>query len=261
VPQNLKNEFIAGYTFNTKCNQNVCPRYPQRFDPNTLDEEKLLFLNLDHFESFCNYLLQVGFNNKFKLLTHNSDRDFNMEMLNTIRPFVSKIYAINSTSSDKIIKKIPLGFNDQSTELLDTFSFDFEEKSELVYVNFKLHHHFDRPKCLDYFKQQSWSTIENSLIPQNDFYLKLKNFKYCICPRGTGIDTHRIYESLLFGVIPIVKKNELVDLYEKFPVVLVNDWSEVTKEFLEDNYQENLKSYFSWQEKNKKWYEPNFWLD
>jgi len=261
VPKNLVNNFIAGYTFKNICHQNLCPRYEQYFDPNKLTSDTILFLNLDYFEFFAEHLEKINFQGKFKLLTHNSDRDFSETLFNRIKDYVIGVYALNSTVSDPIIKKIPLGFNDQSTEILDTFDFKETEKNKLIYLNFKLHHHSDRPKCFELFEKMEWVDVERNLIPQLDYYQKLRDFKYCISPRGTGIDTHRVYESLLFGVIPIVKKNELSDLYENLPVVLVDEWNDVTKEFLEDNYQENIDRYMNWKEKNNNWYSPEFWIN
>jgi hypothetical protein len=261
VPHNLKNRFIAGFTFNQTASQNLCPRYQQRFNLSELSDNTSLFLNLDHFEYFFEHLQKSGFGNKFILITHNSDRDFTQKMYDLIERYVTKIYAVNCTAVGDKIKKIPLGFNDQSTEILDKMDMTFEEKNELIYVNFKLHHHSERPICLNYFKLVDWASIEPQLIPQEDYYKKAKNFKYSVCPRGTGIDTHRIYESLLFGVIPIVKSGELDDLYNKLPIVIVKDWSDITFEFLNDNYDKFLKNYFTWLENNKNWYEPEYWLN
>lgn len=259
TPSKLNTEFISGFTFYKECDYNLCPRYQSNFNLNSLNN-KTVFLNLDHFEQFVNFLNLNQPSSKFNLLTHNSDRDFTENMFKSIERFVDRIYAINCTFSDTKVTKIPLGFNDQSTEVLDKQNLDFTEKSNLIYVNFKLHHHPDRPICLNYFKQQDWSDIESQIIPIEQFYNKLRTFKYCVSPRGTGIDTHRTYESLLFGVIPIVKKSELDDLYQNLPIVLVDNWEDVTYEFLMDSYQEHISKYFDWKEKNKNWYLPKFWL-
>ena len=81
-----------------------------------------------------------------------------------------------------------------------------------------------------------------------------------MAPRGAGIDTHRLYESLLFGVIPIVKSSELDDLYQQFPIIIVDKWEDITYEFLIENYEENLKKYFEWFENNKDWFKSEYWI-
>lgn len=254
------NNFISGYGYHCMCNWSVCPRYTQKFDSKSISENDFVFLNLDYFEHFVNYLRSNRPVNKFILVTQNSDRDFTSDMFPYIKEFVTKIFAINCTFSDEMVVKIPLGFNDHSTEVLDKMDFSFTPKSNLIYMNFKLHHHPERPGCYNHFKQFDWVCVEKNFLPLQDFYSKLKTYKYCICPRGTGIDTHRIYESLYFGVIPIVKRNELSDLYEKLPLVLIEDWSEITEYFLESNYDVFKKKFIDWVSENPNWYKTEFWL-
>ena len=62
------------------------------------------------------------------------------------------------------------------------------------------------------------------------------SYKFCISPPGAGIDVHRTWESLMVGTIPICISSPLDYIYKDLPVVLVDDYSVVTKEFLEDKY-------------------------
>lgn len=263
TPKNLKTKFIAGFTFNELCKYNLCPRYEQKFDLK-IEEDDILFINLDYIDNLVKFLNSNTPKNRFSIMTHNSDRDFTQQMFDSIEKFVNKIYAINCTISNPKIVKIPLGFNDQSTEFLDDKNIEFTEKSNLLYMNFNLNHHPSRRICFNHFKDFDWVTIDSQCIndtkiPFGEFYDKLSTFKYCLAPRGAGIDTHRLYEALLFGVIPIVKKSELDDLYEKFPILIVNDWDEVTHDFLIDNYDSNILKYKIWIEENKNWFLPDYW--
>jgi hypothetical protein len=264
IPTTNQN-FISGYFYHKMSDWSICPRYHQKFDLSKIKENDLVFLNLDYFENFLNFLDTNNVDKKIILVTQNSDRDFTEQMFNSIKKYTNKILAINSTVSNEMIYKIPLGFNDHSTEILDNENFEFVEKKNLVYVNFKLHHHSDRNTCFNYFSKLDWVDIENGSTSSNplsfkDFYNKLKTYKYCVSPRGTGIDTHRVYESLLFGTIPIVKKSELDDLYSNFPILLVDKWEDVTYEFLNDNYKSNLNKYFEWFGKNLNWYKSDSWI-
>lgn len=260
TPDNLTKKFIAGCTFNDISDWNVCPRYPQRFDLSRIKEDQILFLNLDYFENFFNYLDGSGFSKKFILLTHNSDRDFTRNMFDRCKKYTKKIYAINCTFTDPIVSKIPIGFNDQSTEILDKIEDLSINKENLIYVNFKLHHHPDRPVCLNNFKDKSWATIEPNIIPMDEFYRKLRTFKFCISPRGTGIDTHRTYESLYFNVIPILKTSEIDDLHAKLPLIIVKDWSEITENYLNEVYEFHYNKLLDWKKNNPDWYLTNYWI-
>jgi hypothetical protein len=37
-----------------------------------------------------------------------------------------------------------------------------------------------------------------------------RRYKYVICPRGNGIDTHRVWEALYLGVVPVVHHTSLM---------------------------------------------------
>ena len=51
------------------------------------------------------------------------------------------------------------------------------------------------------------------------------------------MDTHRAWEALMVGTIPIMFSTPLDSLFENLPVVIVNDWTTITKEFLEKKYE------------------------
>lgn len=71
--------------------------------------------------------------------------------------------------------------------------------------------------------------------------------KFVVSPPGAGIDAFRTWEALLLGCYPIVKSSFLNSLYENLPVVIIKNWSEVTKEFLDNKLEEFQKKEFDWQ--------------
>lgn len=64
-----------------------------------------------------------------------------------------------------------------------------------------------------------------------DFIGKLGAYKFVLCPHGGGIDPNpRCWESLIMGAIPIIKRNTMSESLEHLPVVIVDDWSDITHE-------------------------------
>ena len=51
---------------------------------------------------------------------------------------------------------------------------------------------------------------------------------FTLSPAGAGLDCHRTWEALLLGSIPVVLRSPLDELFARLPVVIVDDWSEVT---------------------------------
>lgn len=76
-----------------------------------------------------------------------------------------------------------------------------------------------------------------------DRYLEdLAASKFVFSPRGVGLDTYRLWESLYLGSYPIVRSSALDPLYEGLPVVVVDQWTDVTESFLTQKYEEMSKN-------------------
>lgn len=59
------------------------------------------------------------------------------------------------------------------------------------------------------------------------YLFNLKIYKYCFCPRGNGIDTHRIWEALYMGCIPVVKRYTTHEFCEaELPIIFVDEWKD-----------------------------------
>lgn len=67
-------------------------------------------------------------------------------------------------------------------------------------------------------------------MKRSELWKKKGEYAFSISPHGNGLDCHRTWEDLILGCIVIVKTSSLNSLYEGLPVIIVNDWSEVTLE-------------------------------
>jgi hypothetical protein len=78
-------------------------------------------------------------------------------------------------------------------------------------------------------------------IPESVIYTKTLESRYALCPRGCGVDTHRFYECIYLGCVPIVVRTHTVfdRLYAPdtgFPCLVVERWADVTGELLDQSY-------------------------
>jgi len=254
---------VSGYEFNKLCKYSFCPRYPVKLFDKNIEENAFVFLNLDHFCEFVNYVIKIMPMNKFILLTHNHDITFTYEHFNIINNYVSKIYALNCNYKHEKIQKIPIGFSDdiyKPHNMILTVIENNTERKILLYLNFCVRTNMiERTACRDAFVNHDW-VIDKNEIPRDEFYTDMNNSKYVLSPVGAGMDCHRIYEAIYLNTIPILKSCDLDDLYDKMPVVIVNDWSCITKDFLESNYEQYKKKLDEWKNKNPEWICASFWL-
>ena len=78
-------------------------------------------------------------------------------------------------------------------------------------------------------------------VPASLVYDKTLESRYALCPRGCGVDTHRFYECIYLGCVPIVIRTHTVfdRLYAPdtgFPCLVVERWADVTEELLDQSY-------------------------
>jgi hypothetical protein len=121
---------------------------------------------------------------------------------------------------------------------------DVDLKTGLLYFNFSIgttdnplikEHKNVRRDVEKIFRSKKFLYNEN-----NNFegYIKeLSNYKFCLSPPGRGVDTHRTWEALMVGTIPIMISTALDSLFEKLPVIIVKDWNEIDEEFLNKEYE------------------------
>lgn len=74
--------------------------------------------------------------------------------------------------------------------------------------------------------------LENSPICRMETWQKQVKYAFVLSPHGNGLDCHRTWEALILGCIPIVKTSAIDALYDDLPVLIVKDWSEITRDFL-----------------------------
>ena len=89
-----------------------------------------------------------------------------------------------------------------------------------------------------------------------DYITLLLTYKYQISPRGCGVDCFRTWESLYLGCIPIILENENNKIYEELPVLIIDDYSNITEQLLLEHYEKCKKKLF-----NLSIFKEKYWKD
>ena len=267
-----KSLLISGEAFRGFCKYNLDDRYPIVAYDERLQGGDRVFMKINDIEK---NFVESHPPKQITLVVSNSDEPFDEVVMQKVKPYVTRVYAANCLTRDAY--QIPLGFrDDQYTShkvLYDVLNDTSKsgEKTVLCLVNFLIGTNKDeRSMARDSFKGKAWVTLSENYMQMNlqksldhtdpetmqrrvDYYTQLKQTKFVICPRGTGIDTHRIYESLFFGAIPIIQTSPLDPMYERLGGCwIVKDWDEVTEE--ECNRRWDARVPFDMQQLNpEKW--------
>lgn len=83
-------------------------------------------------------------------------------------------------------------------------------------------------------------------------------FSFVLSPAGGGYDCHRTWEALILGCIPIVKRFNLPfeRIYDDLPVLIVNEWSDVSEALLTKTVNEFRYKSFNYDKLKLK-----YWVD
>jgi hypothetical protein len=93
----------------------------------------------------------------------------------------------------------------------------------------------ERQRVVDMFGKSSFVTHEKpdqSMEGRKRFLMEVKRHNFVICPRGNGIDTHRLWETLYMGSIPVVIYSDVHKNLLDLPILFIKDWSELTEELM-----------------------------
>lgn len=70
-----------------------------------------------------------------------------------------------------------------------------------------------------------------NLEDRKQFLQDIYDSAFTVCPRGNGIDTVRIWESLYCRTIPIVKREPAMRYFKDLPILWIDDWNEIESHF------------------------------
>jgi len=124
----------------------------------------------------------------------------------------------------------------QEKYLINLEKLPFEKREAKIYCNFlqSIRGRYggkDRKEALEQISDELLVKEEDKL-QRNNTWKNMVNYAFVLSPHGNGLDCHRTWEALALGCIPIVKKSPIDKLYEDLPVLIVDNWSDVSKDLL-----------------------------
>jgi hypothetical protein len=158
---------------------------------------------------------------------------------------VAHWFATNVTQAHPRITALPLGLGSPSSPTTLTAGAISEARRESrprekwLYVNFRPETNpAVRGPLFEMFqsRNEDWVTFQ----PPQDrgsnagFLGAIMEHRFVLCPPGNGVDTHRMWEVLLAGAIPVVLRSQAMTPFESLPILFVDDYREVTQAFLQN---------------------------
>jgi hypothetical protein len=191
------------------------------------------------------------------LITGNSDYPITDHILDLAPKNITKWFCQNAVSKNPIIEPIPIGIENRDEcirnghgvgwgnrvqEKMDCLNYMQPESiSEFIYCNFNIKTNTEhRNKVWNIASNCSHIVCESPTLSIKEWVSEVKKYKMNLCPAGNGVDTHRLWETLYAGRIPITVKigdYKIYEMYEKLPIIIINDIDELRdKQHMEDLY-------------------------
>lgn len=188
-----------------------------------------------------------------RLIVGDSDFPLKESTISELIPFFIEIYSVNfRQESLAMIKNLPLGLESQRYRSAgqirdfkklpkyepsmrpngilvawndDTFTSERKEAREILRLSPSVFEFRDR-------------------VPARTIHKMMRKSKLVACPRGNGIDTHRFWESLYLGALPVLLKKNRLTNEPDWPCYEIDSWHQVsswTASELTDIYESKIK--------------------
>jgi hypothetical protein len=241
-------------------NMGITPKHNYKnWNPIDVRKNNIIFVKNDMISHFFENIYPK-INNSFFLVNGVGGFDIDKKYEKYLEDDkIIKWYGTNLLFSHEKLFKLPIGFEEPERCVGGSASHNGLHEGGDQNILFKLYRNrtiFDNKinkLFISYMGKTHKSRNEIDNILNYDFMVKgekmrfekyleeINKYKFVLCPRGCGTDTHRFWETLLVGSVPIIENNGLSDLYDKFPCIKVNSFSEITYDLLNSFKIDNLK--------------------
>ena len=210
-------------------------------------ENDIVFLNSDLIEVFFK-VYDKRINKRYILITHNSDRNIGGLEVAYMSKNVKHWFAQNLlVSENKNISFIPIGLENLRrlrNGRKKWFKNRTNKKTKIMLSSFNVFTNYKIRKPVKNLIEKFHFVESKEFESTKDYFTNLVDYMFVLCPEGNGADTHRIWESLLLNVVPVVVKTPFSENLKlnSVPCLYLDQWDDLEKFSETDliNIYENL---------------------
>ncbi len=224
------------------------------------DGDKVIFCKTDFIIDEFQKISKIP--NEVILITGNSDYPIDEHRFYLKPDNIKKWYAQNALINDDILVPLPIGLENKLKSIRPGHGIGYYdrvlEKEQLLscsitkqpikkyYSNFNIEtNYLYRSKIKSICENSPHIDWEESNLSLTEFFDKILEYDAVVCPIGNGVDTHRLWEVLYSNRIPItirVGNFKIYELYEKLPIIILDNENDLYNEKLLDNKLNEIKN-------------------
>ncbi len=225
----------------------------------------IIFTKPDHISQLFQEIQLFPY--KYILITHSSDYQIDQRRFISKPANIIKWFGLNATYDHPDLIPIPYGLEAHKTEYgavrgevgpphFKWFLENLERLKhikkdiETIYASFKVDYNFasgvwtnpHRKNIIPDFNVNGLKYFRpsNGKLAYKEYLEVGASYKFHVVPIGNGIDNHRTPELLYINCIPIVLTNRIYRDWN-LPILQINNWSELTNEFLKEKSKNIIK--------------------
>ncbi|MCB4406919.1 hypothetical protein [Synechococcus sp. MU1642] len=175
---------------------------------------------------------------------------------------VAHIFGQNCITSDPRFTKIPLGHENKHfgslchpsnsvgliQRMIEEQTTKPKQVSEELFTSFSVATNpVERKRCLLSAIRAPYTRIANMIIDTSDeyqqlqFYNQIRRARFVLCPWGNGVDTHRFWQTLYMGSVPITRRNPALTDFLDTGALFIDSWEQILSyETLLDMYDQTV---------------------
>lgn len=170
------------------------------------------------------------------LFIGDTDLPPSSRVLYSLQNSCKKIAAVNSDEESEKVRAVPLGLESQRYRSAGQLR-DFWNQPDLRAKNRKIgilvawndNTNLIARQSARFTLRKSPQTFEiKARVTARYVHRLMRKSLFVACPPGNGLDTHRFWEALYLGAIPIVLKDAQSLSYQPWPKLVVDSWQDIT---------------------------------
>jgi len=258
--------YLSGYTYSTFTSQAIADKNDTKYmkalshgiDPEAVNPGDVLYVTGEQVENFFIHTAPK-IRCPFSMVTAMWDAGVDQDLMSLMPEHLTRWFTINANVRHPKITAIPLGLGNKNwgwdnNIQCDPATYDKYRpyaKTHNVLASFSVRNkHGERLQCLNDAKNRLGNDLtvrdfnpadrkSDSFVDQ--YFEAAAHHKMVICPWGAGYDTHRLWETMYLGSIPITRACVAYREFADYPIIFLNHWRDLNLDYLLKEYDKQLE--------------------
>jgi|TARA_B100000123_G_scaffold88775_1_gene64456 hypothetical protein len=229
----------------------------------TLRENDVIFTNYKLINELFFHLRKANEFKNITLITNQQDEMIKKSLYSKKPDCISRWFSINVEHIADDLLVLPLGLsneyspkNPNADDFFKLYENMKDSKDISLYINHRANTNLsDRKNIYDIFSDKEWVEIDEPNLEIGSYLNKIQHSLFVLCPWGNGVDTHRVWETLYSGSIPVIKNHQTFTCLKDLPALFINNYEEINLDLLNEFAEKYYSNTFNYEKLKMNYWE------